>query len=209
MGLDMYLVKKDNFKSIEWLTPQEEEKENKYDKRIVVTSTDGTKRTAYAFTIRNIETTQGETIHVWELEQITSNGIVIKVYNEDADNESERILRMVIPFSDIKTISYEYAYWRKANQIHDWFVRTVQDGVDDCGGYDVTYEQLEDLKDLCRQVLGKKGNTEFADATLPTCAGFFFGGTEYDDDYYEDLQNTLDQLSEIKEGQLFTYCSSW
>ena len=36
----------------------------------------------------------------------------------------------------------EVGYWRKANQIHKWFVDNVQDGVDDCGEYKVTKEQL-------------------------------------------------------------------
>ena len=26
----------------------------------------------------------------------------------------------------------EAAYWRKANQIHNWFVENIQDGEDDC-----------------------------------------------------------------------------
>ncbi len=37
----------------------------------------------------------------------------------------------------------EVGYWRKANQIHNWFVKNVQGGVDDCGYYGVTKEKLE------------------------------------------------------------------
>ena len=33
----------------------------------------------------------------------------------------------------ITNITEELGYWRKANQIHRWFVENVQDGVDNCG----------------------------------------------------------------------------
>lgn len=36
------------------------------------------------------------------------------------------------------SISEQVAYWRKANQIHRWFVNIVQGGEDDCNPYEVT-----------------------------------------------------------------------
>ncbi|NLK92374.1 MAG: hypothetical protein GX273_04465 [Bacteroidales bacterium] len=42
----------------------------------------------------------------------------------------------------------EIMYWRKANEIHNWFVENVQNGVDDCGYYEVSIDQLYDLMDL-------------------------------------------------------------
>jgi hypothetical protein len=39
----------------------------------------------------------------------------------------------------------EVMYWRKANQIHKWFVDNVQDGVDDCKEYWVSEEKLQEL----------------------------------------------------------------
>lgn len=47
----------------------------------------------------------------------------------------------------------EIAYWRKANQVHKWFVDNVQNGVDDCGYYEVTIEKLQELVDICREIL--------------------------------------------------------
>ena len=47
----------------------------------------------------------------------------------------------------------EVGYWRKSNQIHAWFVDTCQGGEDDCREYDVTIEQLQQLRDLCFSVL--------------------------------------------------------
>lgn len=52
----------------------------------------------------------------------------------------------------------QVAYWRKANQIHRWFVDNVQNGKDDCRDYDLeeTKRQLEPL--LAEE---NKGNPEY------------------------------------------------
>lgn len=47
----------------------------------------------------------------------------------------------------------EVGYWRKANQIHNWFVQNVQNGIDDCGRYEVSKEDLIKLRNLCEKVL--------------------------------------------------------
>ena len=38
-------------------------------------------------------------------------------------------------------------YWRKANQIHGWFVKNVQNNNDDCGLYEVSIDQIKKLRD--------------------------------------------------------------
>ena len=68
------------------------------------------------------------------------------------------------------SIDVPMGYWRKSNQIHNWFVDNVQDGEDNCSAYYVSREQLEELKELCIQVLANK---ELAEDLLPTGAGFF------------------------------------
>lgn len=50
-------------------------------------------------------------------------------------------------------IESNVAYWRKANQIHKWFVDNVCDGEDECRPHDVSLEQLTELRDLCMKVL--------------------------------------------------------
>ncbi len=93
-------------------------------------------------------------------------------------------------------IAVQVAYWRKANAIHAWFVREVQGGNDDCGHYDVDYGQLRGLRELCRTVVAARDEAT-AKANLPTQSGFFFGGTEYDDWYYRDVQDTADALDKL------------
>ena len=62
------------------------------------------------------------------------------------------------------------AYWRKANQIHKWFVDNVQGGNDNCGEYYVSHEKLKELRETCRQAIFAKDPN-----LLPPQAGFFFG----------------------------------
>jgi hypothetical protein len=100
--------------------------------------------------------------------------------------------------------------WRKANAIHNFFVETVQNGHDDCGEYPITREDLETLKLLCQDVLIDR---EDAKNILPTQSGFFFGSTEYDEDYFDKARYTLkvceDALLLIDKGANLTYSSSW
>lgn len=102
--------------------------------------------------------------------------------------------------------------WRKANQIHNWFVKNVQDGEDDCGSYGVSRENLQALIVACNAVLA---NRKLAKELLPSTAGFFFGTTEYDHSYFEDIERTAHELPLLLEaapegsGWYFDYQSSW
>lgn len=139
-------------------------------------------------------------------------------------------------------ISYQVAYWRKANQVHNWFVENVQGGEDECKPYVVSKEQLQELLDICIRLKkelvlvpgrlwagttwknGKAieeyvdgstiGNPELAESLLPSCSGFFFGSTEYDQYYYEDIVRTVDILTKVIEetdweNEVVFYRSSW
>ncbi len=46
-------------------------------------------------------------------------------------------------------------YWRKANHIHMWFVNNVQSGEDDCNQYAVTKENLQELANICKEIIDK------------------------------------------------------
>lgn len=105
----------------------------------------------------------------------------------------------------------EVAYWRKANQIHAWFVANCQDGTDDCGHHHVERSQLVDLLDLVKRVQANRGTAE---EELPTQSSFFFGGTEYDEYYWQDLADTEAKLTAIlaepdPDHADFEYHSSW
>ena len=112
---------------------------------------------------------------------------------------------------DPKRVTYvieEVGYWRKANQIHQWFVENVQNGVDNCSEYCVSKGQLEDLLEICIKILN---DNSLAEELLPTASGFFFGGTEYDEWYFKDIENTIEVLKEALSSDSgdFYYSSSW
>lgn len=148
----------------------------------------------------------------------------------------------------VSLITEDVAYWRKASAIHRWFVENVQDGVDDCGSYLVEVEQLKQLVDTCKQVLAtietvdgqvNNGTTYHGDGRveehmvpgrvivqsgtasqlLPPTSGLFFGGTDYDEYYLQDLESTVAQLEPVlaeyedeefdERVTYFSYRSSW
>lgn len=154
------------------------------------------------------------------------------------------------PTIDTKKITYiqeEVGYWRKANQIHNWFVQNVQKGVDECQESWVDESKLKELLQICLAIREncklKKGkvangytfnkagekeysfeegeimtNSSFAEELLPTGSGFFFGSTDYDQYYMQDIENTIKMLeAEMKkidnpvQGCIaeYYYRSSW
>lgn len=103
----------------------------------------------------------------------------------------------------------EMGYWRKSNAIHNWFVNTLANGVDECQEIPVTVDDLKELRDLCNKV---KDNNELAPNLLPTTTGFFFGNTSYDEGYFNDINYTLDILEPLIENHAdkeFVYQASW
>ena len=108
----------------------------------------------------------------------------------------------------VKSIEVSAMYWRKANAIHGWFVENVQDDEDDCREYYVSREQLEELIAECVSALtSRKANK------LPPKDGFFFGSTNIDEYYWQDLEDTvkgLERALTLSEKQYeFYYSSSW
>ena len=108
----------------------------------------------------------------------------------------------------VKYIIEEAGYWRKQNQIHRWFVENIQNGTDDCGEYYVSKTDLETLLELCEKV---KADNSLADELLPGASGFFFGGTDYDEWYFNGIDNTIEILKEALEDENgeYLYSSSW
>ena len=113
---------------------------------------------------------------------------------------SRRGVELPIKFERISHISEEVMYWRKANAIHQWFVDNVQDGIDNCQVSYVPFKKLEELLEIVTNLLVSK-SPELAEKLLPPQAGFFFGGTEIDNWYWEDLQLTREGLTKIIEEE--------
>lgn len=121
---------------------------------------------------------------------------------------TERGKPIEVEFNKVSYIEESAVYWRKANQIHRWFVENVQDGEDDCKSYYVSNEQLKELVSLCKQVLE---DHSLAETLLPVQEGCFFENNEYNEYYFKQLQKTIDQLTPYLEDaeNEFSYTSSW
>lgn len=167
---------------------------------------------------------------------------------DESELPSKDVIEFYKPFYSTNKYGYghimeEVGYWRKANQIHNFFVENVQDGEDDCSYHnECTKEILEDLLDKCYKVLTgsimmigqvKNGqqyvdgewvdcmepgkviiNPEVAEELLPSCRGFFFGSTEYDEYYMQDIEDTIKIIKNVLattdfETQMLAYYSSW
>jgi len=150
-------------------------------------------------------------VYVWQsLDNDAPPAFEITNIQEDESMMSANTIKSIDP-KKIKYIKEEVAYWRKANAIHSWFVQNVQDGVDDCQEYFVSREKLSELLETVKKVLERK-DPSYAVETLTPKEGFFFGSSDIDDWYWEDMKNTKKMLEEILADERktsFVYRSSW
>lgn len=123
-------------------------------------------------------------------------------------------MTMVTANSPHLEVSACVAYWRKANAIHNWFIQNCAGGVDDCRPVYVSREQLEELRDIAKDAMEAfdRGEVKEAVRLLTPTPGFFFGSTEPDEYYRQDLEFTVNELTKVLEsppGADFYYRASW
>ena len=132
-------------------------------------------------------------------------------------DENDMVLKKSIneiiksPFGgSVDTVIVDVAYWRKANAIHGWFVTHCQDDIDECQETRVSWESLEILYTICSRILD---DNQLANQLLPPVSGFFFGSTDIDNYYLQDLEYTKNVLEKIITSDSkdwdFYYRSSW
>ena len=144
-----------------------------------------------------------------------------------------------IKLERINYVEEQVMYWRKFNALHAWFVENVQGGIDECQVSYVSRVHLEELVETLKKVVASMENspkipvsvecgwkdgekmyeeimvhadTSVAEELFPTQAGFFFGGTEYDEYYLEQVKETLAMLeTELasEDGADYSYHASW
>ncbi len=103
-----------------------------------------------------------------------------------------------VPHIKPERISYieeQIHSWRKANQIHWWFVENVQGGEDNRQEYFVSWENLKELLNECRRALENK---ESASSILPTA---------YEEFYFQDIKETAEMLEKVLAEEPETQCN--
>ena len=104
----------------------------------------------------------------------------------------------------------EIAYWRKAWPIHSWFVKNVQDGVDNCADYYIPIKKLEELLNIVNSILSSDNREEEAYRLLPP-NGFI------DDYYFNHLETAKEVIEKILSDEeniepfsvSYYYTASW
>lgn len=123
--------------------------------------------------------------------------------------QDETVLIDTDCMKNIKDVVFSIGYWRKANQIHSWFVRECQYGRDECQETHVRREDLRRLLSLC--VNAKENNDP---QELMPQSGFFFGNTEVNQMYWQDIDDTIRILNDALTNPQYQRCafyyqSSW
>jgi len=109
-----------------------------------------------------------------------------------------------------KSIFAEEVYWRKFNALHAWFVDNLCSGVDNCQRVRVSKEHLQSLFSVLESL---DRDDDKARALFAPRAGFFFGSTDIDEYYWEDVELCKRKIQEIldtfdfKNKELFYYAS--
>ena len=85
----------------------------------------------------------------------------------------------------------EVAYFRKVNFLLPFF-----EYGENCSRLEIDDYKIDELLFKCKQVLE---DHSLAETLLPTQGGFFFGNSEYNDWYFEDVKEVYDKFSEIAE----------
>jgi len=155
-----------------------------------------------------------------------------KHYVQNWNHQKDRKFKVTVklnglkhPAINSKKVTYvieQVAYWRKANAIHMWFVNNCQNGKDECQEAYVDPAKLEKLLETCKEVVagstlvdGVIKNTEVAESKLPVEKGFFFGNTDYNKWYLDDIIDTIKILEKelsVDHGinsPEYYYRSSW
>ena len=87
----------------------------------------------------------------------------------------------------------EDMYFRKVNFLYAYFADRLEK--EQCI---VTLDDCQKIIKYAETILETR-DTDIAEKLLPTQSGFFFGSTAYDDYYFEDVRDVLEQFSEYIE----------
>ena len=108
---------------------------------------------------------------------------------------------------DMSYLEYD-AYFRKVNFLFAYYENEGK-MVDQWFAF-VEKEDVDDIIDRCKRVLA---NHKLANELLPTQSGFFFGCTDYDEWYFKDVQDCLNQMKKyrklLKDGVTGFVVFSW
>lgn len=120
-------------------------------------------------------------------------------------SRSDDIFDAVVSASDVGGIMEEdgytgvflevpVMYWRKFNALHNHIVQVWGNGRDECQPIELPVDGLQTIVETLNTVLSNKSS---AKELFPTTSGVFFGGTDYDEYYFEQVKRTRNELRDF------------
>lgn len=109
----------------------------------------------------------------------------------------------------------EVAYFRKYNFLIPAMEKILETKIENGQFYNVDEEVIKKLRDRCKLVME---NHDYAKELLPTTEGFFFGNTDYDEYYFNDVEQVYNECNKMlenmsksdeSENQDFVFCVDW
>lgn len=110
-------------------------------------------------------------------------------YIKSIDERNSKVIKELEEEKENTNPWNEVAYFRKVNFLIPFFGYE-----ENCSNIEIDKYQVEDLIEACKEVLANHDKASFL---LPTQAGLFFGSTDYDDWYFDDVQNVKEKFEEI------------
>ena len=136
-----------------------------------------------------------------------------KYFRNDFETKNLRSAGSIKELGDYLNKLYKYyykpcdLYFRKVNCVYRYFEDRLED--ESCF---IEKSDAVDIMERAIKILTSK-DTELAEELLPTREGFFFGGTEYNEWYYQGLVEILSEfgglLSKWDDGDLCYIHMSW
>ena len=123
-----------------------------------------------------------------------------------------------VNLKNVRYIEEVFGEFRKFNALHGYVVDNFASGVDNCQMIYLDIDdliQIHEMLSLVQESLSI-GDKVIAEQTLPPQAGFFFGSTEIDKWYEEDVKEAVEVFGKIIEehsivghNASYSYQASW
>ena len=110
-------------------------------------------------------------------------------YIKSIDERNSKVIKELEEEKENTNPWNKVAYFRKVNFLIPFFGYE-----ENCSNIEIDKYQVEDLIEACKEVLANHDKASFL---LPTQAGLFFGSTDYDDLYFDDVQNVKEKFEEV------------
>ena len=109
----------------------------------------------------------------------------------DAEKYSTRLDELIAPHGEA-----EVWYGRKENHVHNWVCANTD--------FEENFDYVRiDLNVLLGDLKAVLNNHSLAHEIMPTRSGFFFGGTEYDERYFDSVKYLYEALLAEKDKGCF------